>query len=528
MTLTAQRWLWTIGLCMFLLLMATCGLVVRAPRSRDVLPMASVVRSPGPTARRILLWGGLAFLPSCLMLAVTAHISTDVAPIPLVWVLPLAVYLASFVAAFARRSRQAPVALTRAAVVSTILSGILSVISPTLPIWLVVAVDLTTVALVSYAAHARLAATRPAAEHLTGFYLVVSAGGALGGLVNGIVAPMLFNRVWEYGLSLAAVPLLLIGLLPRRSNWITRRYHPGFRLAAGSVLAPTAMLAAAAALVAVTPLGQPAVLGVLALITAAAWFVARAPVALALCLLIGTGVLGVQRMATSMDLTRTFYGSYRLVDEGGRHTLVHGTTVHGTQFQDEARRALPTAYYAQAGPLGQAMSIVEHHRVGIVGLGAGGIAAYGRSGDHFTFFEIDPAIERIAENPDYFTYLDDSLAEVDVVVGDGRLKLAEQPASELDLIILDAFSSHSIPIHLLTREAMREYARRLAADGTLIVHISSRIFDLEPVLAATAATWVGQLSEGSALVLTPMTRSSASGSSSHRILSYQGRELKQD
>lgn len=492
MSLTQQRWGWSIGLCVFLALMGACALAVRAPRTHPVL-RTSFVSVQAPGRRLLMLWGALAFLPSSLMLAVTAHISTDVAPIPLVWVLPLSVYLASFVAAFARRTRQPPVLMTRAAVASTVLSGILLLTGPALPIWLVVTVDLITVALVSYAAHARLAATRPDAEHLTGFYLVISVGGALGGLVNGIVAPILFNRVWEYGLSLAAVPLLMIGLVAQRSTWFARRYHPAFRLVGGSLLMPVAMLAAAAGVIRAAPRGELAVLALLALVAAAAWLVARNPAVLALSLLIGTAALGLQMMATSLHLERTFYGSYRVVDEGGIHTLIHGTTVHGTQFQDEARRSTPTAYYSESGPLGQAMAVTDHSRVGIVGLGAGAIATYGRAGDQFTFFEIDPAIKAVAEDRDYFTYLADSAADVDVVVGDGRLKLAEQPSGEFDLIVLDAFSSDSIPVHLLTREAMREYVERLTPGGSLVIHISNRIFNLEPVLASTAEDlqWTG-------------------------------------
>ncbi len=486
LTLTQQRWMWTVMLGVFLVLMCACALAVRAPRHPMNDRDATARRGPGPARSRRLTWCALAFLPSCLTLAVTAHISTDVAPIPLVWVLPLALYLASFVAAFARRTRQAPVAMTRAAVVSAVLSGVVSLVGTALPIWTVVAVDLTTVALVSYAAHARLAATRPDTEHLTGFYLIISVGGALGGLVNGVIAPMLFNRVWEYGLSLAVVPLLMVGLLTQRSTWITRRYHPAFRVGGAVVLTPVAMLAAAVGIQAVAPREMFAVLPVLALIAAGAWVVARQPAALALSLFIGTTSLGVQSMVSSLQLERTFYGSYRVVDVGGVHKLVHGTTVHGIQYQDAGRRDEPTAYYAEDGPLGTVMGTFDHSRMGVVGLGAGAIATYGDTGDRMTFFEIDPAIKTIAERQHWFTFLEDSAADVDVVVGDGRLELAHQPAGEFDLIVLDAFSSDSIPVHLLTQEAMDEYASRLVPGGSLVFHISNRTFDLTPVLTAEA------------------------------------------
>lgn len=497
LTLPQQRWMWTIGLGVFLALMATCALVVRAPRQAVGEKEAATEAEAAPPASQVIVWCALAFLPSCLMLAVTAHISTDVAPIPLVWVLPLAVYLASFIAAFARRSRQAPVTMTRAAVVSAVLSTVLVRVGPSgLPVTLVVLVDLVTVALVGYAAHARLAASRPGTDHLTGFYLVISVGGALGGLVNGVLAPAVLNRVWEHGLSLAAVPLLMIGLTAPTALRFGRRYHPAFRIVIGVVLATPVVVALSVLLGLAAGLGTVAVCALLLLAAPVGWVAARTPLVLAFCVLVVMLSAGAQVMASSMAMTRTFYGSYRLVDQDGSHQLIHGTTVHGTQLQDD-RRDVPTAYYAEDGPLGDALGEVtagaSAQRVGVVGLGAGAIAAYGRAGDRYTFFEIDPTIRDIAEDPDYFTYVADSAAEVDVVVGDGRLRMAEQPAGGLDLIVLDAFSSDSIPVHLLTAEAMEEYATRLAPGGSLVVHITNRVFDLEPVLTAASRDlgWVG-------------------------------------
>ncbi|WP_416953109.1 spermidine synthase [Nocardioides sp. T5] len=494
LSLTQQRWLWSILMCAFIVLMVACACVVRAPRV-VVVEEVSTPGGAGPVTATVLTWCGLAFLPSCIMLAVTAHISTDVAPIPLVWVVPLALYLLSFIAAFARTSRRPPMTLTRVAVASAVLSGVISLAGPALPIWLIVVVDLMTVTLVSFAAHARLAATRPGAEHLTLFYLVISIGGAIGGVVNGFVAPLLTNRVWEYGLSLAAVPLLLIGIAVRRRTWISHRYNPAFRTVALTLVTCVVLVTAAVLMSAVASNGTIAIAAAVGMTATLAWLVSHNPTVLSLCLAAGTAALGVQAMTSSIALERTFYGSYRLVDADGQHRLIHGTTVHGTQFKD-ARRTEPTAYYAEAGPLGGIMGTLDHQRTAVVGLGAGAIATYGRRGDHFTFFEIDPVIEDLATNPDYFSYLPNSAAEVDVVVGDGRLKLAEQPAGTFDLIVLDAFSSDSIPVHLLTTEAMREYVDRLAPGGSLVVHISNRIFDLEPVLAASATDLGWQAARG--------------------------------
>jgi len=171
----------------------------------------------------------------------------------------------------------------------------------------------------------------------------------------------------------------------------------------------------------------------------------------------------------------------------GMHRLVHGTTVHGIQWWATDRRDVPTSYYAEEGPLGQVMPEIDSRRTGIVGLGAGGIATYARPGDHFTYYEIDPAIARIAKDARFFSYLTDTAATVDVEVGDGRLRLEDEPPGEFDLLILDAFSSDSIPVHLLTREALKMYESRLRPGGTLVIHVSNRIFDLKPVVAAGAS-----------------------------------------
>ena len=194
--------------------------------------------------------------------------------------------------------------------------------------------------------------------------------------------------------------------------------------------------------------------------------------------------LALQQTQT-LDQSRTFFGSYRVLERGGQNVLIHGTTVHGTQFLDE-RSTEPTMYYAKSGPLGSLFSPRDLGEVGVVGLGVGTVAAYGESGMNMTFFEIDREVVRIAETPRLFTYLSDSAAKVDVIVGDGRLKVEEQASGRFDLLILDAFSSDAVPVHLLTREAMHTYASKLSQDGMLAVHISSRVFDLEPVIAGAA------------------------------------------
>jgi hypothetical protein len=191
-----------------------------------------------------------------------------------------------------------------------------------------------------------------------------------------------------------------------------------------------------------------------------------------------------------IEQTRTFYGTYRVLDDGTKHILVHGTTIHGTQYLDPARRDVPTTYYSPQGPLGDVFAAANEYglgSVGAVGLGTGTLAAYGRPGQHFTFFEIDPEVVRIAKDPAYFSYLHDSRASITTVTGDGRLGLSRTPAGSFDLIVLDAFSSDAIPVHMLTEEAVTMYAGRLADGGALVFNISNRVFDLRPVLHAAAA-----------------------------------------
>ena len=494
LSLSEQRVVWSGAFVVWVVLMGVCGLTVRRDASRDASssqagsPDAAVVAEDvaPPTRRTLAWWTAMAFLPSSLMLAVTAHLSTDVAPIPLLWVLPLAAYLATFVAAFARTSRTVPLRATHAAVAAAFVCAVLSLVTHDVPVLVSVGASIVATTLVGYAAHARLAATRPAPQHLTLFYLVISAGGALGGLLNGVVAPLAFNRVWEYGLTLAAVPLLLVGVSPRAGNWFTRRYDARFVAVMLTLGLALALIPAAVLVRGANDVSSWLVIAALVPLLAFGYVAGRAPRPLAASLAIAALLLGVQATASSLILERTFYGSYRVVETDDTHILVHGTTNHGVQFTAPDRRSQPTAYYVESGPLGAILGSVPHTRMGVVGLGSGVITPYAEPGDEVTYYEIDPAVVDIASDPELFTFLRDSEAQVDVVVGDGRL-LLEQETETFDVLLLDAFSSDAIPVHLLTREAVRTYLDRLAPDGVIAIHISNRVFELEPVLAAAAA-----------------------------------------
>jgi hypothetical protein len=228
---------------------------------------------------------------------------------------------------------------------------------------------------------------------------------------------------------------------------------------------------------------------VVATVLLAGWWLSRSPVLPLLVALVLPVSVALAGASGRIEQSRTFYGTYRVFAAEGMHRLVHGTTVHGTQFTDDARKDEPTTYYARSGPLGDVFPAFEEaggHKVAVVGLGAGTVAAYGRPGERFTFFEIDPEVVRIAEDRRFFTYLSDSPARIRTVTGDGRLNLARQEPGSYSLILLDAFSSDAIPVHLMTEQAIGLYLSRLEPGGLLVFHISNRVFDLQPVLAEAA------------------------------------------
>jgi spermidine synthase len=312
------------------------------------------------------------------------------------------------------------------------------------------------------------------------FYLVISVGGALGGLLNGVVAPVLFDGVWEYFLTVALLPVLVIGL-------------PAMHVTARHVLrgvgAAAAVLHALGAAWRLGGLGDIETVVLLSATVVAAvvtWLTIRVAAMLTMTLLVSAlAVIVVQERAA--DLTeRTFYGSYRVRSSEGQHHLLHGTTIHGTQFLEADLARTPTTYYVTNGPFGDVMSAIAPDDLAVVGLGAGAIAAYGTEVPRIRFFEIDAAVARIARDQRWFTYLSDSDADVEVVVGDGRLAMEQEPAASFDVVALDAFSSDSIPVHILTREGMEVFLDRVRPDGAVVVHISNRVFDLKPVLAAHA------------------------------------------
>jgi len=440
---TQTRW-WSVAYVGFVLLVGACGVVAgvasRRPAGRPAGSATLQTSGPAPSLRTRLGWVAIAFVPSSLMLGVTTHVSTDIAAIPLFWTVPLAVYLATFVVAFGRTTRRPSrgMALLASVLCLPVLLVVAQVWRP--PVWQSVALDLALLLVAGLAAHGRLAASRPAVEHLTGFYLLVSLGGALGGLLNGLLAPLVLDRPLEYPVVVALVPLLVIGLAGTAPD-VRRRLS-----------------------------------------------VAREPMAWMAAVLV-VGFVGQEYLTGRVLLReRTFFGSYQVKDGDTRRLLSHGTTIHGWEERTGSGVGEPTSYYTRSGPIGDVMSAYKAtpllDRVALVGMGVGTLAAYGEPGKRMDFYEIDPAVVEIARSN--FGFLRMSAADVSVVVGDGRLSLERVPRSTYGLIVLDAFSSDAIPAHLLTEEAVRSYRSRLLPGGLLAFHVTNRHLSLVPVLAAQA------------------------------------------
>ena len=423
------RW-WSIGFGLFVLMTAAAARIVsRKGRPFEPLEDAAAI---APSGTRRVSWVVLAAIPAALLIGVTTDISTDVAAVPLLWVGPLVVYLATLILAYARADPIGPrvAALVLVPLALAVALRKLGVIAP--PIGVSIALLLATLGAAGLALHGRLAADRPAPMHLTGYTLLVALGGALGGIAAGIVAPLVFRVPLE--------GLLVLG----------------------------------AAVVLATPTGW--------------WRIVTVPAVVALGLAVAATVVGPPG---TVRADRSFYGAYRVAaPTPDLHILYSGTTIHGRETFGGPYAGEPLSYYHRAGPLGEVIASLQADdptmRIGAVGLGAGAVAAYGRPGDTVHFFEIDPTVVSIARDPSSFTFLADSAARVDVDVEDGRLGLETTPDGAFDLLVLDAFSSDAVPVHLLTVESLATAMRTVGPGGVIAVHISNRFLDLEPIVAAAA------------------------------------------
>ena len=523
LTLRQQSQLWVTGYALLMLWIGGCaallwksGWAAGLAKTPDPLLPAQVpgLNGAGPaplTWSARLRWLALAMIPSSLLLGVTTFLATDIASIPLLWVIPLALYLLTFVLVFSQWQILPYRWLLWPQAFLTVLVTAAFFVADwhTAPIAIVFPIHLLLFFLTAMVCHGELAATRQAPEHLTEFYLWISVGGVLGGLFNALAAPLLFTIILEYPVALAAACLLRPWPEKAKRSWFRLAMDLTVPLAVGvifGVLAkwlppqdwqyPTAWWPSAEDWEEITwspVVAQTAFLGVAGLIVlATAWRPIRLGLGMAALLAVSFLLSGEELKPLYRE--RSFFGVLEVKVRGkGRketHELVHGSTLHGTQSTDKKKRHDPWTYYYRSGPVGDIFEALEETpkfaEIGVVGLGTGTVAAYGQPGQRVTYFEIDPAIVRIARNPDYFTYLSDCKADVDVILGDARLSLADLGDRQFNVLLIDAFSSDAIPIHLLTREAIELYLSRLAPHGLLAVHISNRFLDLEPVLGNLA------------------------------------------
>ena len=485
-----QGQLWALGYAALLGLTALCALASRPWRAvepgPEVAPAAGTALGDGAPLGRFarLRWVALAFVPSSLLLGVTNYLTLDVAAAPLFWVVPLALYLASFVLAFQRGVR-IPIAWTVAS------QTFLLIPLAFLMLWnerdqpgLVFPVHLAAFFATALLCHQRLAAARPPVGRLTEYYLWVSFGGALGGAFNALVAPVVFDRVLEYPLVLVAACLLRPA--SPASDRDARAADVGLPLGLLALLLVLPLLEKAD----FSQLEDNATLVVVALgsIAAAAFRRRRLRFALGIAAILFAGLFLPDAGAPLLRV-RNFYGTLAVRDESAPpvRILEHGTTAHGEQSRDPARRLQPLSYYHPDGPLGRLFAAVGGtrltQRVAAIGLGAGTVACYARPGEAWTFFEINAAVVRVARDSGLFSFLSECPTRPTIVLGDARRSLAREPDGSFGMILLDAFSSDAIPVHLITREAIELYLAKLAPGGLVVFHISNRFLDLNPVLA---------------------------------------------
>ncbi len=496
-TLRMQNLMWTGGYGVLILSIAACGaLLLRSP----VLAVADLAtedaHSPAPSWLLRARWIFLAAVPSGLLIAVTAHISTDVAAAPLLWVLPLSLYLLTWVLVFQSRPlvpHKWMLLLQPLAILGVIA---LLAVGGEQNLLLTLGGHQLCFFVIAMACHGELARTRPAAKYLTGFYVALSFGGMIGGLFAGLIAPFTFSWVAEYPI------LLALAALCRPTGGDERHLGNWYWL-----------LLAALAIALVAPIWSPGkvwawldvhrvwvavAVGVLALalalgLNADRWKV-FATVALALALI---------RLYPSDDgrveTVRSFFGVHKIVvtPHGQYHVLMHGTTIHGAQkFQNDdgsplTGRPEPISYYHRDGGIGQAITAIRERkaaplRVAVIGVGSGTLSCASEPGETWTFFEIDQTMVDTARDPKYFSYISNCAPDLKPVIGDARLTFAKEPDGIYDLIIVDAYSSDAIPIHLATEEAMKIYKDKLAPQGAVVMHVSNRHLELASVIVGIA------------------------------------------
>lgn len=489
--LSAQTSIWSAGFVLLIVLLGACAVfLLRSPLTMSK-GVPELLRTPAPTWRDAAVWVALAAVPSAFLIAVTAHLSTDVAAVPLMWVIPLALYLATFVFVFQSRpllQHRWMVAIEPALILALVA---VIVFDWTKHLGAAISLNLAAFFVVAMVCHGELARRRPAADHLTAFYLWMSVGGMVGGLSAGLVAPQVFSWVAEYPLLIVLAILCRPGLIGPHN------------------LRAMLFWVALVILLLVMPMQQlPLRLsledstfrGLLIVILTVSILFWRAPLGFAVVIALALLVARANDQdGGRQEMIRSFFGVHKIFDtaEGDYRVLMHGTTIHGAQrLLDQQGKPIegrpePLSYYHANSPMAQTIADVRARagrpiRVAIVGLGTGSLSCYAQPNDEWRFYEIDTSVIRFSRDEPRFGFVRACAPNADIVVGDARLTLARYSGAPYDAIIVDAFSSDAIPVHLLTREAVAGYASKLAPGGLIALHVSNRHLELESVAVGVA------------------------------------------
>ncbi len=491
LNLTQQKRLWAGLFILFTFAVSVCAVATKRFHA-DPQPVAETSDFALSWSRR-LRWLFLAFVPSSLMLGVTTYITTDIAPTPLFWIIPLALYLLAFTLAFARRQILSTFALARFLPGAAILLTLIYAAKATEPAWLLVLIHLIFFALAALLCHQLLAEDRPSVQHLPEFYVWIAMGGLLGGLFNALLAPVLFNALTEYPLTIVLTCLVL----PMNSDVFSDTREQGralcFALGVGITVAALSWFASG---LQIGMMERVALVFAVPLIFINHFMTAN-PLRLACALgavLVGS-IFFTPDVAKTLIAERNYFGALTVTLDRHRkaRSLFLGTTIHGAQNLTPGKQCEPLSYFHPTGPVGEIFAAYNAKPatpdVAVIGLGTGAMAAYAKKGQRWTIYEINPLVIKLARDTGHFTYLHlCANAPVKIVEGDARHTLTAAAQGQYGLIVMDAFNSDAIPTHLLTQEALDLYLSKLAPGGMLAFHISNRHLDLHPLLANVAKT----------------------------------------
>lgn len=435
-------------------------------------------------------WLLLSFVPASLLYGVTSYISTDVGSAPLLWIIPLALYLTTFIMVFAKQPRGIDLATELHLPIVGVL--LLLITMQAVASIVVLFVHLIGLFFISLSVHGQLSKSKPAPNHLTEFYLWMSVGGVLGGIFNTLVAPFIFNDIYEYPIMLLLSCILRVS---RKEILVQWKQH-------GLMIVLIALVGTTVSLI-LMPQVPPLIIGKFNVAAASMSIVAgiiifvsynrfkEKAAAYTLSLMFLTATLFITRYDNQSVLIqeRSVFGVNKVIynEKNNINIFVHGTTLHGIQSRNDEIRLKPLSYYSRLGELFRILSeATVGAPVATMGLGVGTVTCYGKEGQVFDMFEIDPVVEKIATNYNFFTYVRDCPPKINIILGDARKKISEQENGYYGLIIMDAFSSDAIPTHLITKEAIEIYLKKLAPEGLIAVHVSNRHIDLRPILTALA------------------------------------------